>query len=384
MTTAMKKTSHSYNQNKLKIICDKLCDRIDDLINILNLSELKHNGKMLVGPCPVHQGDNASAFNLYPEGEYYRGNWKCRTHNCDKIFKGSIIGFIRGVLSNQKYGWSKDGDQAVSFDDTIEFIESFLGSEIDKIKISRTQLEKNKFANIIKNIVQLKENKQDNKITRNIIRKSLIMPCDYFLQRNFQEDILNRYDVGLCDKADKEMYNRAVVPIYDHDHKYMVGCTGRSIFNKCDICSCYHDSKEMCPKEIDAWKYCKWRHSKDFKSQNYLYNFWFAKKYIQESNKVILVESPGNVWRLEESGIHNAVAMFGSSLSDRQKIILDGSGAMTIITIMDNDEAGKNAAKSISLKCKNTYNIINIDINEKNDVADMTTEEINTLIKPYI
>ena len=49
----------------------------------------------------------------------------------------------------------------------------------------------------------------------------------------------------------------------------------------------------------------------------------FAKEFIKESGIVILVESPGNVWRLEEAGVHNSVAIFGSSLADRQKMILD-------------------------------------------------------------
>jgi len=77
------------------------------------------------------------------------------------------------------------------------------------------------------------------------------------------------------------------------------------------------------------------------------------------------------------------VAIFGSSMSDRQKIMLDGSGAMTIITIMDNDDAGKKAAESIKNKCKNTYNILNIEIS-KSDIAEMTTDEINNEIKRII
>ena len=120
-----------------------------------------------------------------------------------------------------------------------------------------------------------------------------------------------------------------------------------------------------------------------FKSQNHLYNFWFAKQHILESTIVVLVESPGNVWRLEEAGIHNSVALFGAHLTDRQKILLDGSGAMTIITIMDNDDAGKKAAQTISDKCKNTYNVVNINI-EKNDIAEMSVEEINNTIKNYL
>ena len=114
MITQMKPTSRSYNQHQLKIICDQLCDNIENLFDVLDIHDLKNNGKMIVGNCPIHNGDNITAFNLYPEGESYRGNWKCRTHNCEKIFKASIIGFIRGVLSNKKYNWQNTANQIAS------------------------------------------------------------------------------------------------------------------------------------------------------------------------------------------------------------------------------------------------------------------------------
>jgi 5S rRNA maturation endonuclease (ribonuclease M5) len=383
MMTQKIKISHSHNQYQLKVICDHLCDNIDSLLEILDLPDIRYNGKMLVGSCPIHDGDNTTAFNLYPEGDHYRGNWKCRTHNCEKTFKASIIGFIRGVLSNKKLGWQKQGDKTVSFQDTIEFVEAFLGKDISKIKISKKELEKRTFSNIIKNIVIEKNNEETSKITRNTVRKSLIIPCKYFIDRGFDKSILDKYDIGFCDKPEKEMYNRAVVPVYDNDHKFVIGCSGRSIFYKCDSCKCYHDKNTQCPVEEDRWKYPKWKHNKNFKSQNHLYNYWFAKEHILSTTKVVLVESPGNVWRLEQAGINNSVAIFGSSLSDRQKILLDGSGAMTIIVVMDNDEAGEKASLSIANKCKNTYNIINVKIN-KPDVAEMSVEEINKEIKVHI
>lgn len=376
----MIKKSRSYNQHQLKIICDQLCDKIENLLDALDITELKLNGKMFVGECPIHNGDNKSAFNLYPEGDNYRGNWKCRTHNCDSIFKGSIIGFIRGVLSHRKYNWLKDGDKTASFQETIKFIEDFLGDKIHNTKISKSEIDKKVFANIIRHISNDEPELVKSKITRVNVRNSLIMPCDYFVKRGFSSDILNKYDVGLCNKPDKEMYNRAVVPIYDANHKYVIGCTGRSIHEKCNNCKSYHDNLDNCPSDDSIWKYPKWKHNADFKSQNHLYNFWFAKEFITKTSQVILVESPGNVWKLEECGIHNSVALFGSNLSDRQKIILDGSGAMTIISIMDNDNAGQKAAEHIYTKCKNTYNIINIKIN-KSDVAEMTHEEIQAEIK---
>lgn len=163
----------------------------------------------------------------------------------------------------------------------------------------------------------------------------------------------------------------------------MVGCTGRSIYEKCNTCKCYHNPTEECPHEDYRWKYSKWKHNTDFKSQNHLYNLWFAKEHILNSNTVIIVESPGNVWKLEENNIHNSVAIFGSSLSDRQKMLLDSSGAMNMIILTDNDEAGKKAADQIKLKCQNTYRIFIPKIS-KSDVGEMSTQEINQEIKPLL
>jgi len=380
MIKQMTKTFRSYNQHQLKIICDQLCDKIEALLDTLDVTQLKLNGKMLVGECPIHNGDNKSAFNLYPEGDNYRGNWKCRTHNCHSVFKASIIGFIRGVLSHKKYNWVKEGDKTASFQETIKFVEDFLGDKIHNTKISKSEIDKKVFANIIRHINTDEPELTKSRITRASVRNSLIIPCDYFINRGFSSEILDKYDVGLCNKPEKEMYGRSVVPIYDSNHKFVIGCTGRSVFEKCENCKSYHDTNEVCPGDNSIWKYSKWKHNTDFKSQNHLYNFWFAKEFIMKKAQVILVESPGNVWKLEECGIHNSVALFGSNLSDRQKIILDGSGAMTIVTIMDNDNAGHKAAEAIYTKCKNTYNIVNIQIS-KSDVAEMTHEEIDTEIK---
>lgn len=149
------------------------------------------------------------------------------------------------------------------------------------------------------------------------------------------------------------------------------------------MCKSHHNPKDSCPSPENAWKYPKWKHNADFKSQNTLYNFWFAKEHILNSSTAIIVESPGNVWRLEENGIHNSVAMFGSSLSDRQKILLDSSGAMNLVILTDNDEAGHKAAQQIKQKCQNTYRVFIPPISES-DVGEMNSEQINEQIKKYL
>ena len=381
MKTMKTKKSHLNDQAKLKIVCDEVCDNIESLLDAFGL-DYKNNGKMITMACPIHDGDNLSALNLYPEGDTYRGNWKCRTHNCENIFKGSILGFIRGIISNQKYGWKKDGDESCSFQEAVEYALSLINKDFSNIKISRADRDKKQFTSMVG---YLNNNSQPEapQITRSQIVKSLNIPAQYFIDRHYTKEILEKYDVGFCSSPNKEMTNRVVVPIYDNNYKFMVGCTGRSIYEKCESCKGFHDPHNSCPHTDDIWKYCKWKHNKDFKSQNHLYNFWFAKEHILKTGVAIIVESPGNVWRLEENGIHNSVAMFGCSLSDRQKILLDSSGAMSLVILTDNDEAGRKAADQIKIKCQNTYRVFIPNIS-KPDIGEMTSEEINDEIKTYL
>jgi 5S rRNA maturation endonuclease (ribonuclease M5) len=367
------------DQDKMKILCDQLCDRIEDLCEHFNL-EYKINSKFISMSCPIHGGDNIGAVNLYHVGDTYRGNWKCRTHNCEKVFMGSIIGFIRGILSHREKQWTKEGDDVCSFKEALTYATTFLNTSLKDIKVSHHSKDKNLFVSNSKIFSNPKTN-HSNVINRNSVRKNLKIPSEYFISRGFSRDILNKYDVGDCVTVGKEMQNRAVVPIYDMDHQHMIGCSGRSIYDKCDSCSSYHDGE--CPNKDNLWKFSKWKHSTGFKSQECLYNYWYAKDFIKDTGQVILVESPGNVWKLEENNIHNSVGLFGAHITDKQKTILDMSGAMEIIVIMDNDDAGEKARQQIHDKCHRIYNIKNIKVS-KNDIAELSNEEIEKEIKRYL
>ena len=373
----MTKKSHSTDQNKLKVLCDLMCDNIFDLLDYFDI-DYKENGKMISMACPIHDGDNQSAVNIYHEGDTYRGNWKCRTHNCEECFKGSIIGFVRGVLSNRKKNWVKNGDDVVSFKEALDFCTKFVNKDLDDITICEATKNKKNFTNVINNISSDKQNNIPT-ISRDSIRSLLEIPSQYYINRGYSSDILNKYDVGLCNRPNKEMSGRVVVPIYDSNYKSMIGCSGRSIYNKCDKCGGFHNPADDCPSPENLWKYSKWKHNSGFKAQDHLYNFWFAKEHIAKSSYAILLESPGNVWKLEENGIHNSVAIFGTNLSAKQKLLLDSSGAMSLVIIMDNDEAGHKAAQNIIDKCNRTYNTYSLKV-EKNDIGEMSTEEIQNQI----
>jgi len=378
-------TKTIFSQEQLLEICRRATERMSDIFSALDISLIR-DGKKYYGPCPIHGGDKFNAFNIYHEGDL--GNWKCRTQLCHKTFAQNIIGFVRGVLSRQKYDWECQGDEEASFVETIDFILACINLDPNNIKVVQGQTDTKRFVNFTK---QLKEGetKTESGMVRQEVRYRLDIPAKYYMHkkpRNYTPQILDKYDIGLCLKPTSPMYKRVVVPVYDQDHMIMVGCTGRSIFDKCPQCGSWHNPNNKCPiGGKEKGKFPKWKHSFGFKAHQHLYNLWFAKACIKSTGVAIITESPGNIWRLEEAGINNAVAIFGTDLHISQQMLLNKTGAVTLIIIMDNDinEAGQKAAERIRNKCERIYNIEIVTI-PPGDLGDMLIEDIEEIIKPQI
>ncbi len=345
-----------------KEIQRQLLDRLGDLLNVLGV-EIDLDYEIYKGVCPIHAGaDNRTAFNF----NLRTGRWQCYSHKCHELFKSTLIGFVRGVLSKNK-GWCDKGDVVISFEDTRKFIHNFLQS---KVTISPVKYKKHAYAVSF----------ADGTITREQVRKTLEIPSPYFVRRGFSEDILDSFDVGECRSFGKRMSNRAVVPIYGFDRK-VIGCTGRSLYEECKICQSHH--KGDCPDEKYRAFHSKWLHSKGFKRGSWLYNLERASKSIRQTGTMIIVEAPLNVIRLAEAGIENAVALLGSGFARGQKFLIDTCGVYNLILSMDNDTAGHDADEVIRKRCESTYNITSI-FSPKNDIAELTVEETKQLFLPIL
>lgn len=365
------------SQMQLIKISDLLFDNIESVFDKLDV-KFYESSKSYIGRCPVHGGDKSSALYIYTDGHTQKGNWICTTRGCHSVFQPTLIGFIRGVLSHQKYNWQKKGDKFETFDDTLKFISDTLKIDLNKIEVNHEELEKKKFlAQTRWNIPMAKDKPL---IKRQDVQARLSNPPRYFIDRGFSKEVLAKYDVGYCNDASKEMYQRCVVPVYDEGYNYLVACLGRSIFEKCDKCKQYHNPYDIkCPKcEIP-----KWKNSKNFSKKDNMYNYWFAKEHIKRSKTAILVESCGNIWRLEEAGVHNAVALFGGELSDGQEFLLEKLGVMNVTIIMDGDEAGKNHTNRIISKIKDFYNVRPIYLSS-GDIADLSVDQIHRDIIPNL
>lgn len=385
MNATQKKKSPLNNvdeQLKLKMLGDAVMDNFHKVIAHFNL-DLKETNRMFVGGCPIHGGNKRDAFNIYHSGDTTRGNWYCRTKSCERTFVGSPVGLVRGLLSRYEHKWEDVGDKTVDFATAKKWCLDLVNTDFDSFKVDTHGVEEHQFVMQSK-ILGYKRPTPKYSITRDTIRKSLIMPADYFINRGFNPDVLDEYDVGVCLDPKKRMYSRAVVPVYDDNYKFMVGCTGRSLFEECPRCEAYHNPKAPCPREEDRWKYSKWKHSPDFDADEYLYNYWKAWPMIQTTGVALIVESPGNCWRAVEAGYKNVLGTFGAKLSSGQKTLLDSSGAMTLIVLTDGDAAGKVARANIVTQCENTYTLITPNMQDGMDLANLSIKEVKAMIDPIM
>lgn len=362
--------------NVINAIADTACNDTERLMSELGIIA-RQQGKKYAGPCPIHGGDNPGAFNFYPDGEAVRGNWVCRTKRCHEKpgIKRNLPGLVQAVKSAQlerKFTWKE----------TVDWLCRFNNQKLEDVKIPDEAMIAKRRLNQAIHKLNISPQQKQTGWSREWIRSKLVIPSEYYLNRGYSAAILDKYDVGYY--ADQ---NRVSVPVYDDNYKFCIGFTARTVNPQCKICKMYHTAEEGCPSLLDPLaiiKASKWRNSRDFEASNYLYNYWFARHHIAKNGGVaILVEGPGDVWRLEENGIHISMAMFGVELKEPQRVILDSSGCLSLIIMLDNDDAGREAAEKLKKKLGRTYRLFFPKFS-KHDVGDLNSDLITKEIEPLM
>lgn len=295
-----------------------MTSKVKDVLDHFGL-DMSYSSGRFFGCCPIHNGDNRTAFSIYEES----GCWTCFTHNCQMEHGGSLFGLIKAL----------GGGYNLDF-----------------------KYEARDFKNKIKN------DQAEKGIPRKLVLEKLQIPSQYYLKRGFLEDTLKKYDVGYCSSTGKIMSGRNVIPVYNTSHTHCIGCTGRLDTND---------------------HHFRWKHSKNFAANKFLYNSWYAKNHIDWGGKIILVEGPAKVWRLEESGIGYSVAIFGTTLGFEQRMEISKMGVNSVIILLDEDEAGKKAAANIAKELDSLYNVYTPKIGIK-DIDRSPVSEIREKLLPIL
>jgi len=348
----------------------KLLDVVADLLDEFDVKYQDHDNRIMFA-CPIHDGDNPTGSSIMKTGV---GNWKCFTNECHEQHGSSILQFTQALLTtyyNKEY----------TFLQTLDWVADFLGEELSIIQQedpSQTQ-----FIQLCK-FINRKKNYTPVFTPRNLVQNFLKIPAEYYIKRGYTEKVLCKFDIGHCFNEKKSFFDRIITPFYDDDGKYMIGCSGRNKYEKCEKCNTFHNPNTRCPITKDEQlRSTKWKHSTNFAADSYLYNYWNAKTHILDTMTVVLVEGPGDVWRLEEAGINNSLALLGARLSQNQQIILEQSGAINILIATDNDDVGQKAANKIYDNCRNIFNIKRIQYPGK-DPGSLTIEQIKQIFIPIL
>jgi 5S rRNA maturation endonuclease (ribonuclease M5) len=367
------------NSAVLNEIGARACDRLGEFLDELGV-KLRREGRGFTGSCPIH-GGNSGSFTIYPEGSEVRGYWRCRTRKCHESFTPSLVGFVRGVLSAEE-GWSQPGDARITVERSARRICQFIGVDLESVRVNDASSLRRAVA---RDALILSGNRPAP--TKALCRSSqlsrlLDIPSPYFRSRGFSDDVLTKFQVGTVKNPASEHCGRAFVPIFDDEKKVVLAGVTRSPHPRCEICGLHHGQR-LCPRPDEKrLDFIRWRVVGNDK--HFLYNAWGASSFIKASRCVVVVEGAGDVWGLEQAGIHNAVGLFGSDPSPMQLDALMAMIPRTIIALTDDDQAGNACAETLARKCHRFSDVIRVLPVGSSEVGDMKTEDIRKYLLPQI
>ena len=259
---------------------------MEDALNRYGIKTLKKSGNSLYGPCPIHHGDNPTAFRV----SLNKNLWHCFTH-CGG---GSVIDFIM-----QMEGLTKS--------EAAKRAEEWIGNGYDHNE-----------RKIIKEITKIDKNVQKNPPLE--FRLTLDPTHNYLKERRISLKTAKYFDIGYCNSG--LLKERIAIPIHDEEGQLVAYC-GRAIDDK------------------DKDKKPKYKFPEGFKKSLVVYNLHRVKE--NKEKEIALVEGYFDLFRLYQAG-YEAVALMGSAISEAQEkqiLALDKQ----IILLFDGDKAGKEATK---------------------------------------
>src|SRR6056300_254986 len=185
------------------------------------------------------------------------------------------------------------------------------------------------------------------------------IPSEYFHGRGFNKRTLKYFDVGDCINKGT-MYERSIIPIHNDDGTQLVGIVGRST------------------KEYRQPKFLFY--PKGFDKRYFLYNYHRAVEHIKRTNALFIVEGQGDVWRLYEAGVKNAMSIFGKTITKEQESKINKLPITHLIVLTDNDQAGREANVQIKRQFERMYKLTFPVIKSK-DIGDMKIKDIKILLE---
>ena len=314
-------------------------DRILEAANIVDvISEyvsLRKAGTSYKGLCPFHD-DRTPSFSVSPT----KGVYKC--FSCGEA--GNVVNFI------MKH------DQ-MTYPEALKVLAKKYGIEVKERELTteEKQLENERESMFL-------VNEWAAKYFQNILHNHVdgkAIGLQYFRNRGFRDDIIEKFQLGFCLPGKQEFANAALKAGYKAEFLVKTGLcferengeladrfNGRVIFPWLNVSGKVIafggrllDSRT---KGISQ-KYVNSPGSEIYQKDHALYGIYQAKKAIAKFDLVYMVEGYTDVVSMHQCGIENVVANSGTALSVYQ-IKLLRRFTSNIVLLYDGDEAGQHAA----------------------------------------
>lgn len=326
------------NLKKLKKFLNEKHLEVFDRLN-MNYEDFGGN---IYCTCPAHEdSDNPRAFSYSVDKQI----WKCWTKDCQSHYNNDMFGLIKGALSKQR-------GKEVEFAEVLQWITS--NFKCDKMSGSEVVVEDSDFVKT----VRLVNRKAHASVTKSIQLEEYELPSKYFISRGFKKETLLHFGIG--DYYNKGILNeRSIIPIYSDNGDTLIGATARAI------------------KEYRMPKFLIY--PKGFDKNAYFYNYHRAVNHVRNTSAIFITEGQGDVWKLYEAGVKNAVGLFGKTLSEKQEDKLNKMGVTHVIVLLDNDQAGREAKVKIQRQLSRMYTLIFPKMVRK-DIGEMSIAEIKETI----
>jgi DNA primase len=334
---------------ELKKIKKLLGNNIELILSELNV-EFEKNGENITCPCPVHGSDSPNSFSYSTD----KNIWSCWSRRCQDEYSNDIIGLIQGILSG-------DEEEDIGFSKALTWACNVLNIDNNSVFVDKAVEEDgDEFVEMVGMFAKEEEIVQeDEQVSMDC---TLSHPSEYFRKRGFKKETLGYFEVGDCNQKKSTMVQRAIIPIYNLVGEKIVAYIGRST------------KDYIMPKFL---------FTKGFNKRRYLYNYHNAINKARETSTLFITEGQGDVWKLHEAGVMNAIGIFGKSLSEQQKRILEQSGVTRLVILTDNDQAGRESKIQIQRQMSRMFKVVFPRMSRK-DVGDMTVKQIREDILPQL
>ncbi len=285
---------------------------------------LKQRGDQLYGACPLHGGDNATAFRVHLR----RGLWRCFT-SCGG---GDVVELVRRI-------------EGCDYPEAARHLRRLAQGHQQPRSPEPPSSQRTAAAAF-----------------RPFRRCIPLDPRVAFLQQHkgikVQTAVL--FEAGCTDLS---TFLRGTVAVRLHDLQGQpLGYCGR----------------RLQPEQIARWG--KWRFPAGFPKSEVLYNAHRAAP--ARASGIVVVECPWAVMRLAQAGIPNAVALLGTNLSAVQAAWL--SAAARVLLLLDGDQAGRKAVHAISQRLAGATTAVIHHLPEGHEPEDLSDGELAALVQEHL